>query len=227
MDPHRKLWNDNHQTLNRLLAAGDRDDAIALFLDQHAMVHSVKVTRSKLWSFEDELLADLSEPEMRQVPQGGEHSIAWILLHLARIEDIVLNILIAGTDQIFTRDNWAERLNITILHSANKMDDESMAELSAWIDLECLRQYRASVARRTRQIVQRLQAEDFKKKVDSTRTDKVISEGAVTPEAVEIASYWSKKTVAGLLLMPPTRHCILHLNEGMRIREKIRRRKQD
>ncbi len=49
-----------------------------------------------------------------------------------------------------------------------------------------------------------------------------MQEGAVTPEAREIADYWSRKTIAGLLLMPPTRHCILHLNEGMRIRGKWR-----
>ncbi len=54
MDPNRKLWNANHQRLNRLLAKGDREAAIPLFLDQHAMVHSARVTKSGLWSFEDE-----------------------------------------------------------------------------------------------------------------------------------------------------------------------------
>jgi hypothetical protein len=225
MDPHRKLWNDNHQKLNRLLAKGDREAAIPLFLDQHAMVHSAKALKSKLWSFEDELLDDLGEPEMRQIPPGGEHSIAWILFHLSRIEDITMNLLVAGTAQLFTGDDWAGRMNVSVLHSANRMDEQGMAELSANVDLKCLRKYRTAVARRTRQIVQKLGAEDFKKRVDPARIEKVLEEGAVTPEAVEIVHYWSRKTIAGLLLMPPTRHCILHWNEGMRIREKIRRGK--
>jgi hypothetical protein len=42
---------------------------------------------------------------------------------------------------------------------------------------------------------------------------------------METVDYWSKKTIAGLLLMPPTRHCILHLNEAMRIKEKLRKAK--
>ena len=221
MDPHRKLWNANHQKLNRALAKGEREAAIGLFLDQHAMVHAAKSSRSRLWSFEDELLEGLGEAEIRQIPAGGEHSIAWILFHLARIEDITMNMLVAGTPQLFSRDDWGRKMNVSVLHSANKMDYQAVAELSERIDIPCLRQYRAAAARRTRQIVQWLQAEDFKRKVDLSRIQKVLSEGAVTPEAMEIVHYWGKKTVAGLLLMPPTRHCILHLNEGMRIRREM------
>jgi hypothetical protein len=227
MDSHRKLWNANHQKLNRALVKGEREAAIGLFLDLHAMVHSAKVSKSKLWSFEDELLEDTPEAEIRQVPAGGEHSIAWILFHLARIEDITMNMLVAGTPQLFSRDDWGRKMNVSILHSANKLDDLAIAELSAQIDIPCLRQYRAAVARRTRQVVQKLQAEDFKQKVDPERIARVLQDGAVTPEAMEIVDYWSKKNMAGLLLMPPTRHCILHLNEGMRIREKIERGKAE
>jgi hypothetical protein len=48
-----------------------------------------------------------------------------------------------------------------------------------------------------------------------------MKEGAVLPEAMEIINYWSSKTIAGLLLMPATRHCILHLNEAERIKAKL------
>lgn len=225
MDAHRKHWNENHQELTRLLAKSNRDAAIELFLKQHAMVHSAKVSKSKLWSFEDELLNDMTDEEVRQIPLRGEHSIAWILFHLARIEDITMNMLVAGTTQLFTRDDWANRMNVSILHSANKMDDISVAELSANIDLQSLQEYRIAVAYQTHKIVKKLQARDFKEKVDPCRIENVLKEGAVTPEAMEIVNYWSKKTIAGLLLMPPTRHCILHLNEAMRIKGMIRKGK--
>lgn len=223
MDPNRKLWNDRHQELNRALSKGEQDIAIELFLDQHAMLHAAKVSKSTLWSFEDELLQDLTEAEIRQIPAGGEHSIAWILLHLARIEDITVSILIAGTEQLFRRDGWAQKMNLSFLHSANRMDVASVTALSSEIDLKALRAYRAAVGKRTREIVKRLQASDFKQKVDPARLERVLKEGAVSPEALEITNYWSKKTIAGLLLMPPTRHCILHLNEGMRIKAKLRK----
>ena len=225
LDPHRRLWNDNHQKLTRLLAQGDRNAALELFLDQHAMVHSAKALRSKLWSLEDEILTDMTAPEIRQLPAGGEHSIAWILFHLTRIEDITMNMLIAATEQIFTCEDWAKRLNVTIFHSANKMEVAGIAELSSGIDIKALRLYRTAVACRTREIVKGLAADDFKRKVEPGRLERVIREGAVSPEAMEIVDYWSKKTIAGLLLMPPTRHCILHWNEATRIKEKIRKAK--
>jgi hypothetical protein len=165
----------------------------------------------------------MTEKEIRQIPRGGEHSIAWILFHLARIEDITMNMLVAGIEQLFTCDHWAKKLNTSIQHSANKMDEIGVAELSATINVKSLSAYRIAVGKRTRQIVEQLDAEDFKRKVDPSRIQRILDVGAVTPEAMEIINYWSKKTIAGLLLMPPTRHCILHLNEGMRIKRKLQK----
>ncbi len=67
MDPNRKRWNEGHQKLNRALRAGDRDNAIELFLNQHAMVHSAKMAKSGLWSFEDEILNGLTDGQIRKM----------------------------------------------------------------------------------------------------------------------------------------------------------------
>jgi hypothetical protein len=132
-----------------------------------------------------------------------------------------MNILVAGMEQLFTRGGWAKKLKVDIVHSANKMSDAGVAKLSAGIDIAALKAYRIAVGKRTREIVKQLEAEDFKKKVEPNRIQKVMKVGAVISEAMEIINYWSKKTIAGLLLMPPTRHCILHLNEAERIRKKL------
>ena len=168
-------------------------------------------------------MSGLTDTQVRAILSGGEHSIAWILFHLARVEDITMNILVAGTEQLFTKDDWAGKLKVGIVHSANRMDDESVAKLSARINVTALKAYRVAVGKRTRQIVQKLRAEDFKKKVEPDRIQKVMAAGAVIPEAMEIINYWSTRTIAGLLLMPPTRHNILHLNEALRIRQKLLR----
>lgn len=221
MHPNRKLWNAGQQQLKRAFASGDREKAIALFLDQHAMVHSAKMARRGLWSFEDEVLNGLSDAQIRRIPPGAEHSIAWILLHLARIEDITMNMLVAGAGQLFTRGGWAKKMNIEVVHSANSMSEAAVKDLSTQVDVRALRAYRLAVGRRTRQIVQKLKAQDFKKKVNPERLQTVLEEGAVVPEALEIVAYWGSRTLAGLLLMPPTRHCILHWNEAERIRKQL------
>ncbi len=101
------------------------------------------------------------------------------------------------------------------------MTNASVAGLSAKMNIKALRAYRVAVGKRTQQIAKKLKAEDFKKKVDPVRIQKVMEAGAVIPEAMEVINYWSTRTIAGLLLMPATRHNILHLNEAERIKKII------
>jgi len=226
MDTNHKQWNQGQQNLRRALSTDDHKKAIELFMTQHAMVHSAaKVSKAKLWSFEDEILADMREDQIRCIPPGGEHSIAWIFFHLARIEDITMNMLVALTPQLFVQDGWGKKLKVTISHSANSMDDADVATLSARIDIAALKNYRQSVGRRTREIVRKLKPEELKYKMEASHLQKIMDEGALLPEAIGVLNYWSKRTIAGLLLMPPTRHNFLHLNEALRIKQKLQRAK--
>ena len=222
MHANRKSWNQGQQKLHHALDSNDHQKTIDLFLDQHAMVHSSDVSKSAAWSFEDEVLNDMTEDGIRCMPLNGEHSIAWILFHIARIEDITMNMLVAGTPQLFLQGGWARRMNVSIVHSANKMDDTSVARLSAQVDVLALRTYRQAVGCRTREIVGKLNPAELKQKVQAPRLQQVIDEGALLPDAIEILNYWSKRTIAGLLLMPPTRHNFLHLNEALRIKQRIK-----
>jgi hypothetical protein len=52
---------------------------------------------------------------------------------------------------------------------------------------------------------------------------RIFDEGAVLEEARGIAEYWSKRDVAGLLLMPATRHILTHLNEALKIKQKLKK----
>lgn len=100
------------------------------------------------------------------------------------------------------------------------MDEADVARLSATIDIEALRAYRVSVGRRTREIVQQLDVEALKRKVDPIRLQQVMDEGAVIPEARGLVDYWSRRNIAGLLLMPATRHNLVHLNEALRLKRR-------
>ena len=101
------------------------------------------------------------------------------------------------------------------------MDVPAVEKVSEEIDLDALRAYRQAVGRRTREIVQTLQPADMKQRVDPARLQQVLDTSAVEEEARSITEYWGRRDIAGLLLMPPTRHCFLHLNEAQRIQRKI------
>ncbi|MCK7505723.1 MAG: hypothetical protein MZV70_17670 [Desulfobacterales bacterium] len=56
--------------------------------------------------------------------------------------------------------------------------------------MTALKAYQSRRRQATRQIVQKLEAEDFKKKVEPHRIQNVLDEGAVIPEAMEVIRYW-------------------------------------
>jgi hypothetical protein len=223
IETQRKFLLKQQTHLRQIMMKFDQhDEAIKLFMDQHAMLHSAKVAETDLWSFEDAVLDDMPEEQFRRVPPKGEHSVVWLVWHMARCEDITMNLLVAGSPQVMNRDDWLERMGITARDTArdtgNAMDAAEVAEFSATIDIDALRGYRVAVGRRTREIVSQLQPDDLKQKVDPARIQQVRDEGAVVEAAWGIAEYWSKRNFAGLLLMPATRHNLVHLNEILKLK---------
>jgi len=223
MSSHRKLWNKRQRELRPLLEGGEQfEAAIQLCLSQHAALHSAELaaeaTVTEPYSFEDVLLDGMDEEQIRRIPRNEEHSVAWLIWHMARIEDVAMNILVAGGPQIMNQGDWLERMGVTVVNTGNLMDEAEVAKLSAAVDIGALRAYRLTVGRGTRAIIQNLQAEQLKEKTDPARLERIMAEGAVVEEARGLVDYWSKRTIAGLLLMPATRHNFVHLNEGQRLK---------
>lgn len=221
----RRVWNENHKKLKEIILKPEyHSKAIQLFLSQHSLLHNSSIGNIAENTLEDEVLRDLDESILRQYPVQNpdtKNSIAWHLWHITRIEDMTMNILAAGGQQVFTTANWLEKLNIPFAHSGNDMSEEDIAVLSASIDIESLLAYRAAVGRRTQEMVSSLKPGEFKLKVDQNRITRLFDEGAVALNSKWLADYWSKKTIAGLILMPATRHIFLHLNKCIRIKDKL------
>ena len=100
------------------------------------------------------------------------------------------------------------------------MNQEEVARLSAQVDIEALRAYRIAVGRRTREIINQLKPGEGKQKIEPSRLQQLKDAGAVLDEAEWLIRYWGRLNKAGLLLMPPTRHNFVHLNEAIRLKQK-------
>ena len=221
MEEHRKDWNKQQKMLRALLENEDRhSEAISLFLSQHAVLHSAKMGQGTAWSFEDDVLDDVEEDAVRRRPGNEEHSIAWCIWHIARIEDVTMNMLVADRPQLFLEDQWRDSLGIAVLHTGNVMDDEDITVISNSIDIQALRDYRCAVGRRTQEIVKALKPGEIRQKVQPDRLQKVVDEGTVAQTALGLIEYWSKRTIAGMMLMPPTRHNFVHLNEASKLKQR-------
>ena len=222
MEANRKFWNDQHKLLRQALAkSSEHAAAKRLFLSQHAMVHGAAVSDTVAWSFEDEVWQGLSDADARRIPPGCDHSIAWTTWHSARIEDVTMNLLVAGGSQVLCEEDWPGRMKVMARDTGNLMDLEGVARLSQAIDIPALRAYRQAVARRTRELAAALRPDELKRKVDPARIERIREEGAVVEAAADLLDYWGGLKIAGLLLMPPTRHQFVHWNEALRIKQKI------
>lgn len=221
-DQNRVLWNDGQKRLQSIIQdVKCFEEAKALCLKQHAMLHSKIVCEDIAFSFEEEIWDGVTDEVFRGIPEKEEDSIAWVFLHMTRIEDITMNILIADEAQIFTRVNWLEKMNIKVKDTGNAMTRDEIDKMSSSIDMDMLKAYRYEVGKKTQQIISELKKDDLKKKVELSRINRILEEGAVVPSQTWLTDYWSKKKIYGLLLMPATRHLFVHLTEAQAIKKAL------
>jgi hypothetical protein len=221
IDSERNKLNKQVTKLRRVMSDPARfDEARQLFRQVHAQLHSASISDGSLWSFADAVLDDLDEATFRRIPKNQEHSIAWCLWHIARIEDMTMNILVADEQQIYRRDGWEKRLGAPCHDTGNAMDVEAVVELSQALNLADLRAYRQAVGQNTRQIVAALSAGNLREEVVPSRLQRVWDEGGLVKAAQGVADYWGGRDTAGLLLMPASRHCLTHLNEALKLKHR-------
>lgn len=84
------------------------------------------------------VLGRVDDDEMRRRPHPRCNSIAWILWHIARVEDAGLNRFVADDPQVFDEGGWAERMNVPLRHHGSGMTLAEVDDLSARIDLAAL-----------------------------------------------------------------------------------------
>lgn len=223
MEPRRNLWNERQKELREALKDPVRyEHAIKIFLEQHAMVHARAMSNGDRPTFDDEAWAGVTEEHARRLAANAEHSIIWVVWHIARIEDITMNVLVADGRQVFLDEDWQAKLNTGYCETGNAMTRDEIEHLSATTNMQALREYRLAVGRRTREIVVGLQPEDLRRKTPRDRLQRLLNEKSVSQRATGLLDYWGGLTVAGLLLMPPTRHNLVHLNEVLALKSKLK-----
>ncbi len=133
-----------------------------------------------------------------------------------------MNLLVAGDKQIFNRENWQEKINSNITDTGNAMTEDDIMEFSKNINMEELKNYRIEVGRRTRDIVENLSTEDMKRNFDKHRLQRILDERAVLDVKASnwLIDFWGRKNVAGIILMPMTRHQVIHINESLSAKKK-------
>jgi hypothetical protein len=218
-------WNSKQALLKDIIQKPDKfDQAIELCKNMHALVHTSEMSKLDIRTFEDELWDGLEEEVFRAMLTDKTVTIAWNLWHLTRIEDLTANVLIANDIQVINSGKWLDKMKVAVCDTGNGMTKEEIDTFSSQIDMKELRNYRIAVGRKTREIINEFLPIDMKKKIEPARLQRVFDEGGVIESERWLLDFWGKKTVAGILLMPITRHQVVHINDSFKIKEKYKRK---
>jgi hypothetical protein len=188
-----------------------------LFKMQHLQVHTDRIEPGGGgFNYQDLLLAGLSQEELRLIPADRQNSIVWLLWHMTRCEDVAINVILGGREQVL-ETGWAAKLNIDRADIGTGMTPDEVLDLSQRIDIDALLAYRYEVALRTRDQIDRLDDEMLEQPLFSN--DPRLTDAARTlgDHAGWVADFWRAKPMRWFLWLP-TGHCYQHIGEGLTIR---------
>jgi hypothetical protein len=188
-------------------------DARDLFLAQHSAVHSKEVGGNP-GSAAERTFVGLTDEQMRVRPREDLNSLAWLMWHIARAEDIMVGPVIAGRDQVFD-DAWMKRLGIARKDFGIGMKSPEVTELTRQIDVGALREYRDAVGKRTREIVGAFKDGDWLGNIDAAPLEGLAAQGAVpAPLAKIFAGRPRSAVLSGIALF----HASGHMGEAVTVR---------
>jgi hypothetical protein len=216
-----KDWNEKQKNLAVFLPDQKTfSKGIKLLLEMHSLLHDKKVYKADTKTFYDDLWENMKE-ETCKVISDKETSILWNIWHITRIEDIISNIIIGNKETIFNNEIQA-KLNIKIKDTGNAMTYSEIESLNKNINIKELKGYRVKVGKSTQKNIETLEFTDIKKKVEKEQLEKIKQNGGVIddPKSIWLLDFWGKKNILGLIMMPITRHQIVHLNDCFKIKQK-------
>lgn len=213
-----EYWNKQFKLLKTIIYNRQKISEVKLLIiELHGLVHTQIVSTLGIQTIEDRLWSKINNKNFRIVPKKKEFSAAIHLWHSARIEDLVCSFLIKGTEQILTKNGFNKSLSVTAIDTGNSFLKEEAIEFSSTIDLHALQEYRTAVGKQTQDVIQQFTNKQLKSKVSSKNINMIKAANAVSESSEWLLEYWGKKTIGGLVLMPLTRHLLVHINQAERL----------
>lgn len=180
-------------------------DVNQLFLDQHGAVHSAAVGGNKA-SAAERAFAGLTDEQMRVRPREDLNSLAWLMWHIARAEDIMVNPILAGRPQVFD-DGWAGKLGIVRRDFGIGMTTAEVTEVTRQLDLAALREYRDAVGLRTREVVGGF---DWSGNIPAEAMERAATQGAFGVRTEGVVKAFTGRpramVLSGIALLHPAQH---------------------
>ena len=190
-------------------------DLVTYVLREHAAVHARDV--SGLVFPAQRVLDGPSDDQMRRRPGPGLNSLVWLVWHMARTEDVAVNLVVARRDQVLDTA-WVERMKVPWRIIGTWMNDDEVGAMTVDADVAAVRAYRAAVGRRTREIVTMLPAAAWDEVIDADDIARAAATGAFR-DWVEGTRYpWMGATRGDQIASSAIRHNAAHIGEAVTVK---------
>ena len=212
-------WSEKNKEVQRLLSKGSTfGEAIDKLIE----------FRNELFDQITQIIEGYPEKAFYQMPFAGAkgyHSktLAYSIWHIFRIEDIVAHEMIAEDEQILFREKFLKKTASSIITTGNELAGEDIAKFSEKLNVRELYLYAKSGKESTDRLLLQLRYEDLKRKFNEDTKQKLIESKCISGDenAFWLIDYWCGKDVKGLILMPFSRHWIMHIEAMRRIKNRL------
>jgi hypothetical protein len=191
-------------------------DARDLLLDQHARMHASAVTGEK-GTLAERTFAGLSDEQMRARPREDLNSLAWLMWHIARAEDVFANVILSGRDQVLDEE-WLGRLKTARRDFGIGMTKPEVSELTAAVDVTALRAYRDAVGRRTQEVIRAFGPGDFQGELSAAALEKAVALGCLGAQGERVAKAFTGRPRVAILGALLVTHAAMHMGEAQTVR---------
>ena len=161
------------------------------------------------------LFQGLTDEQIRTCPHPAVNSIAWLIWHMARAEDLAVSRLVARRPPVISDGAWPVRLGVSRRDVGTGMTDDEVADLSARLNLDGLRSYWDAVGERTVSVVQALSPEQLDEINEPEYVRQICAEdGLFVDEAGWVITYLEGKTKGLMLSQLALSHLFSHIGEA-------------
>lgn len=214
-----KIWADMHRQVQQLLKKEETYPQALQTLTalRREILNEIS---GVLCTFPPEALYAMPYPNA-----AGYHNktLAYSVWHIFRIEDIVVHELIAGDDQVLFAQGWLPPIGADRVTTGNELQGEEIVSFSKKLQPAALAAYAQAVNKSTEAVLDSLPYAQLRRKMGEAERARLLESHCVSEreEAAWLVDYWCGKDVRGLLLMPLSRHWIMHAEAMRRIKSRL------
>jgi hypothetical protein len=192
-------------------------DPRQIFLVQHERVHSSAMAGPSSGSHViDGACEGLSDTELRR-RLSGHTSIAWLLWHMARCEDVAVNLVLRRVPEVCERGGWPQLLGVDARDIGTGMSNAEVDEFDSRVNLGALNDYRDAVGAETRNWLAEMDLQMLSESyLDAGQC--ALAAGALGPRAEWVVELWDGRTCEWFLSWLAIGHNYWHIAEISHIR---------